>query len=143
MATREPVDQIPDHLRGETAPSVRAPDRPTPATWVSLGGLLGAVAASSCCVIPFTLVTLGVSGAWIGTLTKLASYQPAFLAVALGLLATGFVLVYRRPPAVCGDDAHCARPASHRLAKAALWTATVLVAAAMAFPYVVGRFLDG
>lgn len=101
------------------------------------------MAASSCCVIPFALFTLGVSGAWIGTLTRLAPYQPVFLAVALAFLAAGFVRVYRRPRAACADGAACARPASPRLARAALWTAAALVAAALAFPYVVRPFLDG
>src|SRR5260221_7710285 len=43
---------------------------------VAAGGLLGAVAASSCCIVPLILFGLGVSGAWIGNLTRLAPYQP-------------------------------------------------------------------
>jgi mercuric ion transport protein len=31
-----------------------------------LGGILGALAASSCCIIPLVLFTLGIGGAWIG-----------------------------------------------------------------------------
>ena len=30
------------------------------------GGILGAIAASSCCILPLVLFTLGVSGSWIG-----------------------------------------------------------------------------
>jgi mercuric ion transport protein len=41
---------------------------------VAMGGLLGAVAASSCCVLPLVLFGLSVSGAWIGNLTQLAPY---------------------------------------------------------------------
>ena len=144
MLTREPVDQGSAEPRRAVAPGRRGPGPGrTPATWFSLGGLLGAVAAASCCVIPLALFTLGVSGAWIGTLTRLAPYQPVFLLVALGFLATGFVLVYRRPRVTCTDDDLCARPVSQRLAKATLWAAVTLVAAALAFPYVVRPFLDG
>src|SRR5882724_8305050 len=47
------------------------------------GGLLGAVAASSCCMLPLLLFTLGASGPWIGMLVRLAPYQPYFIAVAV------------------------------------------------------------
>ncbi len=40
------------------------------------GGFLGALAASSCCILPLVLFSLGVSGAWIGNFTQLAPYQP-------------------------------------------------------------------
>jgi mercuric ion transport protein len=36
---------------------------------MAAGGLLGALAASSCCVLPLALFALGVSGAWIGNFT--------------------------------------------------------------------------
>lgn len=44
--------------------------------------LVSAIAASSCCVLPLLFVSVGISGAWIGSLTALAPYQPIFLAVA-------------------------------------------------------------
>lgn len=40
------------------------------------GSVLAAVAASSCCLVPFGLAILGVSGAWLGALPRLAPYQP-------------------------------------------------------------------
>jgi len=40
--------------------------------WVAAGGLLGALAASSCCILPLVLFGLGIRGAWIGNLTQLA-----------------------------------------------------------------------
>ena len=45
---------------------------------MAAGGLLGALAASSCCILPLVLFSLGVSGAWIGNFTQLAPYQPYF-----------------------------------------------------------------
>src|SRR5215472_16544699 len=50
--------------------------------FTAVGGLMGAVAASSCCILPLLLFSLGVSGAWIGNLTRLAPYQPYFIAIA-------------------------------------------------------------
>ncbi len=108
----------------------------------SVGGILGAIAASSCCVLPLVLFTLGISGAWISNLTALAPYQPYFVAVTLICLAAGFALVYRKPKAVCLPDASCARSGSDRLTKLSLWTAAVIIAAALAFPYAAPFFIE-
>src|SRR5438034_836483 len=62
---------------------------------MAAGGLLGALAASSCCILPVALFGLGVSGAWIGNFTRLAAYQPYFLAATLAFLGYGYWLVYR------------------------------------------------
>jgi mercuric ion transport protein len=102
--------------------------------WAAAGGILGALAASSCCILPLALFTLGISGAWIGNLTALAPYQPIFFAATAGCLAVGYYLVYRQPKAVCADGS-CARPLPRRGVKAVLWAATVLVLAAVAFDY--------
>jgi len=103
---------------------------------VAAGGILGALAASSCCILPLILFSLGIGGAWIGNLTVLAPYQPFFVAGTTGVLGYGFYLVYWKPRRACADDAACARPVSSRLVQIALWTATVLVASAFAFNYV-------
>lgn len=105
-------------------------------TWLAVvGGILGAIAASSCCILPLVLFSLGAGGAWIGNLTALAPYQPIFVVITLGFLGYGYWLVYRKPKAVCVDEAACARPLPGRIVKLALWLATALVAAAIAFPY--------
>jgi mercuric ion transport protein len=114
--------------RSEVAPST---DR---ARWAAAGGILGALAASSCCILPLTLFMLGVSGAWIGNLTALAPYQPIFLASTAGCLGVGYFLVYRQPKVVCADGS-CARQLSKRGVKAVLWATTALVLAAVAFDY--------
>lgn len=55
-------------------------------TW-SMGTALGAaVAASACCTIPLALVSLGIGGAWVGTLTVLEPYRWIFIALAIGAL---------------------------------------------------------
>ena len=111
------------------------------AALLSIGGILGALGAASCCVAPFTLFTLGVSGAWIGNLTALERYQPLFAAVTLGFLGGGFYLVYRKPRVACAEGTYCATPRSGRVAKLGLWTATVLVVIALGFPRLAPLFL--
>lgn len=109
--------------------------------WLAAGGLVGALAASSCCILPLVLFSLGASGAWLGNLSALSPYQPIFVAITLGLLGSGFWLAYRRPKAACDGSGVCARPASGGIVKLALWGATLLVAAALAFPYVAPTLL--
>lgn len=104
-------------------------------SWSAAGGLLGAVAAASCCILPLALFSLGIGGAWIGNLTALTPYQPVFVVISLGFLGYGYWLVYRRPKAACDAAAACARPMPNRIVKLVLWLATLLVVAAIAFPY--------
>ena len=108
----------------------------SPKALLAMVGLLAALGASSCCLLPLGLFLVGVSGAWIGNLTVLAPYQPVFIAITLACLVAGFFAVYRKPKAAaCADGSYCARPASDRIAKVALWSAAALVVAALAFPY--------
>jgi len=94
---------------------------------LAAGGIFGALIASSCCVVPLVLVTLGVSGAWIGNLTALEPYKPYALTVTALLLAGGFWHVYFKPEQVCPEGAYCARPASNLSSKSVLWIAVLLV----------------
>jgi len=101
---------------------------------MAAGGLLGAFAAASCCILPLVLFGLGVTGAWIGTFTQLAPYQPYFIAVTIGCLGYGYWLVYRASKvAACTDGEACARPLSNWLVRLGLIVATMLVVAAIGF----------
>ena len=99
--------------------------------WLVAGGMLGAFLASSCCIVPLVLISLGVSGAWIGQLTALEPYKPLFLLVAIGLLAAGFRDVYFRKTSVCEDGSYCARPQSSVIKQVALWSGALVVLAAL------------
>jgi mercuric ion transport protein len=96
--------------------------------WLAVGGIVGAVLASSCCVIPLVLVLLGVSGAWIGSLRALEPYEPYSVALTLAFLAGGFWHVYFRKKPDCADGSYCAQPGSSIVTKSALWGGTLLVA---------------
>jgi mercuric ion transport protein len=104
---------------------------------LSFVGVIAAIASLSCCVVPFALFLMGISGAWIANLTALAPFKPAFVILALILLGAGFFRVYRRPKAACADGSYCASPRSTRAAKGMLWLACSLVVLSLAFPYVV------
>lgn len=99
--------------------------------WFAASGLIGAVLASTCCIGPLVLVILGVSGAWIGSLTVLEPYKPFFAVTALTFIGLGFRQIYFRPKTDCADGSTCARPLSSLITKMALWIATVLTALAL------------
>ena len=108
----------------------------------AVGGVLGALAASSCCILPVILFSLGIGGAWIGNFTQLAPYQPYFIAATLAFIGTGYWLSYRSSKAACAAGEACARPLPNRLVKIALIAATVIVIAAWAFDYVAPYLLS-
>lgn len=95
------------------------------------GGVIGAILASTCCVVPLLFVTLGISGAWIGNLTALEPYKPYFAGVALVFIGLGFRQVYFKAKPACVEGSYCARPQSAFIAKTALWLSTVFVLLAL------------
>lgn len=126
------MDIHPQHTspRDSVIPGAAGRETRARSRWVAAGGIIGALTASSCCIIPLLLFSMGVSGAWIGTLTGLAPYKPFFIAATAGFLGYGYWLVYKRPDG-CSDGAACARPLPNRMVKAALWGATALVVVAL------------
>lgn len=132
----------PDEIGELESGSNHDPDTKPVNSLLAAGGIIAALGASSCCVVPLVLFMLGVSGAWIGNLTALAPYQPLFVAAAVACLAVGFVRVYRRPTGVCAEGSYCALPASSRIARFGLWTAAGLVTVAVVLPYLARFFLE-
>lgn len=116
-------------------------DNSTKTKLIATGSILGAIAASTCCIVPLALFSLGISGAWIGQLTALAPYQPIFITITVGFLGYGYWLVYRKPKTACAEGEACARPLPNGLVKAALWFATALVILVFAWPAIVPLIL--
>lgn len=113
----------------EAAQSDNAADRKK--SWFATGGVIGAILASTCCIAPLALLMLGISGAWIGTLTALEPYKPYFAAGALVFIGLGFRQVYFKAKPACVEGSYCAKPQSALITKTALWLATVLVLLAL------------
>jgi mercuric ion transport protein len=130
-----------DDATGATRDIAAIVRSPGTAGLASIGGVLAALAAASCCVVPFTLLTLGIGGAWISNLTGLEPYQPIFALLAFGFLAYGFYHVYRKPQVACAEGTYCATPSSARTTRIGLWTAVVLIVIALGFPKIAPFFL--
>ena len=105
-------------------------------------GIVAALAASSCCILPLVLFSIGVSGAWIGNLTRLAPYQPYFIAATLACLGGGYWLVYRSSKGACGDGDRCARPLPNRIVQIGLIVGTILVVVALGFDFLAPLLLN-
>ena len=101
--------------------------------------LLGAVAASSCCILPLILFSLGVSGAWIGNLAILEPYRPLFIGAALVAMFFAYRRIFR-PAQECKPGEVCAVPQIRRGYQLMFWIVAALVLVALAFPYVLPLF---
>ncbi len=97
-------------------------------------GGLAATLASACCLGPLLLVTVGVSGAWIGNLTRLEPYRPIFIVAALVALCFAWRTIYR-PAAACQPGEACAVPQTRRLYKFLFWASAGLTLLALVYPY--------
>ena len=97
-------------------------------------GGLAAILASTCCLGPLVLVTLGVSGAWIGNLTLLEPYRPFFIVIALVALFFAWRSIYQ-PAQACKPGEVCALPPTRRLYKFLFWASAVLTLLALVYPY--------
>lgn len=102
-------------------------------------GGLSAILASACCLGPLALVTLGFSGAWIGSLTALEPYRPIFLGATLVALLFAWRSIFR-PVAACKTDGVCARPRVRTSYKVFFWVVTALTLISLAFPYALPLF---
>ena len=102
-------------------------------------GGLAAILASTCCLGPLLLVAVGLSGAWIGNLTRLEPYRPFFIGAAVVALFFAGRRIFR-PVHACEPGEVCAVPSTRRIYKILFVTVSVLVLIALVFPYVVKLF---
>jgi mercuric ion transport protein len=104
-----------------------------------LAGGLAAILASTCCLGPLVLVALGLSGAWIGNLTRLEPYRPVFIAGAVVSLFFAGRRIFR-PVRDCQPGKMCAVPGTRRIYKIVFGIVSALVLVALVFPYVARFF---
>ncbi|WP_454902697.1 mercuric ion transporter MerT [Variovorax gossypii] len=100
---------------------------------------LAALLASTCCLGPLVLVTLGVNGAWIGNLSALEPYRPLFIGAALVALFFAYRRIFR-PVQACQPGEVCDVPQVRLGYQVLFWIVATLVVMALAFPYVLPLF---
>jgi mercuric ion transport protein len=104
-----------------------------------IAGLFSAIGASICCVGPLALLALGVSGAWIGSLTALDPYRPIFVGLTLLFLGLAFHRLYlvRRGSSL---ESACANLRALNRQRLVFWLVTVLALGLIAVPWVAPLF---
>ena len=103
------------------------------------GSVITAILASICCIGPLVLVFLGLSGA--AFFAKFETYRWVFGLMALGFVALGFFITYRRRNE-CAKESSCAvNPSRRKLNIILLWISTVLVVGFIFSPNIIGFFI--
>lgn len=103
--------------------------------------IIAGIAASTCCLGPLVLLTLGVSGSWIGNLSAMEPLRPYLMVLTLVLLGLAFRKLYLVPQS-CAVDTPCARPATLRKQRITFWLVSIAVLIIMSFPWYGPWLLD-
>jgi mercuric ion transport protein len=103
--------------------------------WATAGGIVGALGIASCCLLPLVLLSLGLGGAWMGSLAALTPFKPLFIIVTATLLGYGHYLVYFASNKACAESGTCPTPATTRWMQLILWGATALALAGLGIEY--------
>ncbi len=99
-----------------------------------LTGGVAAILASTCCLGPLLLVTLGFGGAWLSRLRVMEAYSNYFLGVALVAMVFAYLRIYR-PVQSCKPGELCAIPQVRIAYKIIFWLVMSLIVVALAYPY--------
>ena len=99
-----------------------------------VAGVLAGIGASVCCVLPLVLLSLGVGGAWIGSLTAFEPYRPVFIALTLVFLGLTFRKLYLVPK-VCAPGTPCADPIVLGRQRLLFWAVAVVLLGLLAVPW--------
>jgi mercuric ion transport protein len=98
----------------------------------TVGGIIAAIIASLCCIGPVLVALIGVGS--IGAFSVFESYRPYLIGITVLLLGFAFYLVYRKREVKC-EDGSCKIQDAGKWNKVGIWSATLLAAVAIAFPY--------
>ena len=105
----------------------------TPETTSITAGLASALGASACCVLPVSLASVGLGGAWMAQLRALERFAPVFIGVALVSFGYAFYRLYLKH-APCAPETQCALPATRRRQRIAFWATLVTAKLLIVFP---------
>ncbi len=62
----------------------------------ALMSTLAAVGVASCCILPMTLMILGIGGGWMAVFARAAAWAPLFITISAVMTALSWGLAWRR-----------------------------------------------
>ena len=102
--------------------------------WLGIGAVLAAIGASVCCVGPLLLLSLGIGGAWMTTLTSMETVRPFFFIATLIFIGLGYRKLYLIPEN-CEEGQVCAVSEVKQRQRMIFWIGSVLILMLLAFPW--------
>jgi len=99
-----------------------------------IGSIFAGIAASTCCLGPLVLLTLGISGSWIGNLSAMEPFRPYFIGLTLVLLGLAFRKLYLQPQS-CAVGTPCATSSNLCKQRLIFWIVSAFVLIVMSFPW--------
>jgi mercuric ion transport protein len=102
--------------------------------WLGIGTALAAIGASICCVGPLLLLSLGIGGAWMSTLTSMESVRPFFILLTLVLVGLGYHKLYVLPDS-CEAGTVCALPEEKHKQRMIYWIGSALILLLLTCPW--------
>jgi len=141
MRTSRVITSAEENPRKQSHSAAKNAQEPGLSKGTMIGSIVAGIAASTCCLGPRVLLTLGISGSWIGNLSAMEPYRPLFVGITLVFLGLTFHKLYRVPQA-CAVDKPCARPGSLRKQRIIFWLISIFVLVVMSFPWYGPWLLD-
>lgn len=102
----------------------------------SVGSVATAIVASLCCIGPAVFALIGVGS--LGVFSAFEKYRPYFIGLTALLLGLAFYLTYRKREVKC-EDGSCKIEGAGKWNKIGVWSATVIAALAIAYPYLAAK----
>jgi mercuric ion transport protein len=99
-----------------------------------IASVLAGIGASLCCVAPLVLLSLGIGGAWMTTLTVFEPARPLFMGLALLFTGLTFRKLYLTTP-LCEPGKPCADDEVIRKQRFIFWIVTIPLLGLLAFPW--------
>ncbi len=108
--------------------------------WLGIGAVLAAIGASACCVGPLLLLSLGIGGAWMSTLTSMTAVRPFFLILTLIFIWMGFMKLYLSEED-CKEGDICVSPKVQRNQRIIFWIVSGAILLLLSFPWIAPYFM--
>ena len=95
--------------------------------------VLAGIGASLCCVAPLVLLSLGMGGAWMASLTAFEPVRPIFIGLTLLFIGLSFRKLYLTK--TCEPDEPCADDKVIHKQRFIFWGVTIPLLGLLAFPW--------